>query len=202
MAQTSCSYQGTRESVVFHLLIPFWLRGWLAKINCPPYILPWQLNSDKPPHLTSDQIKMFWAFMKECFPWPSRLPQALWECEKFSNFLKVRLEVVGSCKVDYLLGRRYTLNLKLDQAFNWSLTEMNTFIFISYEKGYFESFNLATFCIEQTDKWILRNISRNTQSAIDKQNNENKKSIMRTVLGTYWKLWCCFYAVTVIMSNQ
>lgn len=62
-AQTSCSYQGTMEAVVFHLLIPLWLRSWLAQINTPPYILPWQLNSDKVLHLTSDQIKMFWAFV-------------------------------------------------------------------------------------------------------------------------------------------
>lgn len=85
---------------------------------------------------------------------------------------------------------------------------MNTFICILYEEGYFESFNLATFCLEQTDKWILRNISRNTQSAIDKQNTENKKYIMRTVLGTYWKPWHCncfktfMLYVTVTMSNQ
>lgn len=58
-AQTSCSYQGAMEAVVFHLLIPFWLRSWLAQINAPPYILPWQLNSDKVLHLTTDQIKMF-----------------------------------------------------------------------------------------------------------------------------------------------
>lgn len=50
------------EAVVFHLLIPFWLRGWLAQINSPPYILPWQPNSDKVLHLTSDQIKMFRTF--------------------------------------------------------------------------------------------------------------------------------------------
>lgn len=85
---------------------------------------------------------------------------------------------------------------------------MNTFICILYKESYFESFNLATFCLEQTDKWILRNISRNTQSAIDKQNTENKKYIMRTVLGTYWKLWHCncfktfMLYVTVTMSNQ
>lgn len=62
-AQTSCSYQGTMEAVVFHLWILYWLRGWLAQINSPPYILPWQLNSDKVLQLKSDQIKMFRAFV-------------------------------------------------------------------------------------------------------------------------------------------
>lgn len=62
-AQTSCSYQGAKEAVVFHLWILYWLRGWLVQINSPPYVLPWQLNSDKVPQLKSNQIKMFRAFV-------------------------------------------------------------------------------------------------------------------------------------------
>lgn len=73
-AQTSCPYQGTMEAVVFHLFILFWLRGWLAQINSPPYILPWQLSSDKVLHLTSDQIKMFWAFMTRVLPLAQQNP--------------------------------------------------------------------------------------------------------------------------------
>lgn len=84
------------------------------------------MNSDKVLHLTSDHNKVFWAFVTRVLPLAQQsptsfflpLPKLYENDEKFFNFLKVRLEMVGRCKVDDLLGRRYTLNSKLDQAFN------------------------------------------------------------------------------------
>lgn len=106
------------KQLFFCLWILYWLGSWLAQINSPPYILSWQLNSDKVLQLTSDQIRMFWASMtwvpslaqqSPVFSSPPA-PPAYENDEKFFYFLKVRLEVVGGSDLNDLLGRRNPLN--------------------------------------------------------------------------------------------